>query len=639
MPRTVLIAGAQTPLVVSLAARYLTDTGESVVVAALQGAGPGAPSYRARILDEVAQATTEAAAAPRAARLRLMTLPGGWTSPGWRDDGQQPHVDTVWCVAAGYAGVDPGLCLRMDTAAARSLLAAARALRARQFCYVGPGRLDAPDVAAVASTMGAAYLSLEREIAAHCQAAGLGHLIITASPVLGPAVGPGELVTGLPHLLDSVGWLKDYVTARDQDYFAVHPVRVAVAPGGFLDVVTAADAAGSLLRLARSGESPGRRLELPADTVGTAVALAAVAAAHGIRLIATDDGASLNPVDRLLADRLGGLTALLTVPGPASGNGDSALLALSDAARMAVARGRAVAHKARAAQAADDEATWSAGPVPFDSGPPDAATLVVVNALGQGVGYWRPLLAMLARRHRVILFQPGGDDHDGRPATGADHEAAIAQMLANRQVRRCHMLGWCTGAKTVLRYHLGHPDQVQSLVLLSPAFKSPARPEELDTEYERQLQSMARLLADRPSLAPRMLRLFSGMFDEDLGSPHADGADGPAIVLARADPRLETERRRPFATAPALMSYARQLLDFWADDVLADARRVRVPVTLVTAEHDEVVSGAGILAAVPCFPAATHEVITGATHYCMHDRPEAVAAIAEGMIAAASERA
>src|SRR5271165_6321316 len=167
MPRAVLIAGAQSPLVVSLAARYLADTGESVVVAALPGAGPGTPSYRARILDEVAQATTEAAAAPRAARLRLMTLPGGWTGPGWPDDGQQPPVDTVWCVAAGYAGVDPGLCLRVDTAAARSLLAAARVLRARQFCYVGPGRLDAPDRAAVPRTMGAAYLSLEREIAAH----------------------------------------------------------------------------------------------------------------------------------------------------------------------------------------------------------------------------------------------------------------------------------------------------------------------------------------------------------------------------------------------------------------------------------------------------------------------------------------
>lgn len=255
---------------------------------------------------------------------------------------------------------------------------------------------------------------------------------------------------------------------------------------------------------------------------------------------------------------------------------------------------------------------------------PFALPLVVVNALGQGPGFWDRLVDRLAPRPVLVQTMSGYGSDAG--VTGLDDHVAELAEIVNVNRTPLHLLGWCTGAKVVMRHAARAPGGVRSVTLLSPSLRHPGRAPELDTDYERELDALCRMVVARPATADRVRRLLTRVaFDR--------GGAEPLTASA-----LDEERKRPFATAESVTVYARQLIEFWSQDPAEDARRVSAPVLVISGADDAVVSGGAQRPVLDLVTGVEHHEISGGGHYLMHDQAALVAELLEGFLRRSESR-
>lgn len=360
-----------------------------------------------------------------------------------------------------------------------------------------------------------------------------------------------------------------------------------------------------------------------------------VAEAWDIPLVAAADEHTFNAVDRHLRDWLNAHGVRWPQP-PLSYDRDSPehTKAVAEATALQAFRAERVqrrrAAKARAALLPDLFEYRVAGPVRYaaiGSGEP----LVCLNAIGHDVAAWLPLLEILSRRRRVLIWEV-------RPITLAEQCKDIDAILEHEGADRCHLIGWCTGAKLAARYARTRRGAIESMVFLGGSFKHPNRPRELDTAYERNLEAMLQAIVRQPSLAEKLRLVFE---KTAFAAPDLDLLDGDALALRALTglpAGLEVEARRPFADADTLSVYARQHVEFWSHDETATANEVDLPILGIAGEHDSIVSSAGFRAALDQFPNARYEEIAATTHYCFYERPHMVAATIEAWIDCAKVR-
>ncbi|HEX8110184.1 MAG TPA: alpha/beta hydrolase, partial [Kofleriaceae bacterium] len=258
--------------------------------------------------------------------------------------------------------------------------------------------------------------------------------------------------------------------------------------------------------------------------------------------------------------------------------------------------------------------------------------VVILNAFGQTVAPWLPLIERLSRHRRVLLWEPREAGAGGTPVTFVEHCEDLAAILAQERARPCHLVGWCTGAKLAARYCRMDPGAVASQVMLGGSFKHAGRAPELDTPYERNLEAVLQAVAHEPALAERLRRVLVRTADGEVDLDRLDGHALAHHAVTRVPDGLKQEIRQPFRDAASLRVYARQHLDFWSFDETASAPHTPVPTLGVTGQHDQIVSPAGFRAAVERFPVSRFHAVAATTHHCFHERPDAVAELIESWI-------
>ncbi|MEO3783705.1 alpha/beta hydrolase [Actinocorallia sp. B10E7] len=493
---------------------------------------------------------------------------GARVLPEWPEEGAPDGPDEVWFVPLGPQVTDPGRVLREDREHMELLLERCAGHGSR-FVYVAPD----PGGDGVRET--------EARLRERLTRAGVDLTVLRAGPVLS-CDGPPA---GLALLDDAVRWICSYVRERAEDHLKTWPLRVLGSPDAVYEVAWADETARRLVS-AQQGDGTARVLPLP-------TVLSLLGKALDCRIVLTRDPADLTAIDRLLASRLG---ASLPTAGPS-----------------------------RPSAPADEERLYRHFRSPRAARPPaesvaDGTPVVIVNALGQGPGYWSRLRSLLGRRRRTVLFSPRG-------AGLEEHLAELEDFLDAEGIGAAHLVGWCTGAKTVLAHRARRPGSVRSITLLNPAFRHPGRPAELDSPYEQRLDSVADLLARDPRRAGRVLRILAGgLFEERTEDDEHRAAER---VLATPHPGLEPERRLPFADEDALLLYAAQLKEFWTHDALGPSGGTEAPMLVIAGTLDEIVTLGGIREAAGSLPGARLVELESATHYAMFERAEEVAALIE----------
>lgn len=241
-----------------------------------------------------------------------------------------------------------------------------------------------------------------------------------------------------------------------------------------------------------------------------------------------------------------------------------------------------------------------------DTGP----TVVIVNAIGMGLEYWARLIDRLAADHRIVIWKL-------RTAATLDEQVAdIAAIVDEVAQGPVHLAGWCSGPKLCLRYAAAHPQRVASLVFLAGTYGDPGT----ETGYQKKLGKVFELL-DR---SPAMAATVRGMLTDS-----ASLAQEPE-VLARADPSLQPALIAPYLSDESTLAYAKQIRDFWSCPLDAG---VDSPTLVVGAELDRIASPRLGQEVAQALPRGRFVEMPAATHYCMYDRPDEVAALIRDFLA------
>ena len=143
-------------------------------------------------------------------------------------------------------------------------------------------------------------------------------------------------------------------------------------------------------------------------------------------------------------------------------------------------------------------------------------------------------------RYRWIVWPPRGVATGPFPFGLMDQVADVERILQVEGIQRCHLLAWCTGPKVAIEFYLRHPESVLRMVFLNATFKCTGSPKELDTEYERDLESLCFGLKEQPAMADAIRAgIVSSLSDNELdGVSELDQQRLAAGALALMHPHL-----------------------------------------------------------------------------------------------------
>ncbi|SDD61587.1 alpha/beta fold hydrolase [Actinokineospora iranica] len=642
MTRTVLITGSAVLTGAHLAARRLSASADYVVFAPWGADQPSGADLVAAVR-RVLRSTVSGAA--DVGRMRCLSYGEGLARAlpeGWR-------IEEVWCLT-GTPWVGGEQVAAADLVGTRRLLEELGPLGVRELNQVGSVYAAGLDAGHVAETPWAAddglgdevsaqYTAMEREVVSACAAAGVAHRTFRTGLVVGESLGlAGVPREGAAPLFGTLHDLVREVRERLPEYFGHQPLRWHARAGGSLGLIEVGEAAEALLCLGYSEQAGGVHHVVAPSNLTVEKLIDQIGEAYDIPIAAVADRDELTAVDRLFAARLGAFTGFLSARttfdhadrcGPESQVNPDLLRLLRRGQDLAA---RAAARRVAETRMGVRRRTIDAhgAPLTYEVAGSDGPVLVILNALGQGTGFWYRLVDRLADRYRVILWEPRGTDSPVSVLL-PDQVNDLVEVLRHERADTCDLLGWCTGPKVAVEFARRRPSAVRSMVLLNGSFRAGGRVGDPDTPYERNLEALCRMVGGQPHLAKSMLRMF-GLQEEFDPADEADPHRLAERVLSLANRTLAEDLRRPFRSPATLVNYARQLLDFWAHDSLAEAGSVTTPMLFVGAEFDTVASPERFRQSAAAFPNARHVQIDGATHYVMHDRPDLVAALVDGFL-------
>ena len=428
-------------------------------------------------------------------------------------------------------------------------------------------------------------------------------------------------------LLQALDQTLEEVRARAPEYFEQHALRTSL-PRGFCRI-----------------RARPEITQPDGDTLGELIG-----DAYGVELLFGADPSSLSAVDRLFESRIGAAKQSLLAAaaadeadeaGPAAEVLDAASPAEIAACLSAWSRYHAASRHAERARLAgfpqagtrrslsrDDGLQYH---VFGDTGP----TVIIVNAIGMGLRYWARLIDRLAHDHRVVIWELRTTTGNGRVATLDDQAGDIAAIVEEVAAGPVHLVGWCSGPKLCLRYAAAHPDRVAAMVFLAGTYGDPSS----ETSYQKRLGKVFELLERSPGMATTVRGMLTDSASVAAGLSEQAGGDfaQEPEVLARADPGLQSSLIAPYRSDESTLAYARQIRDFWSCSLDADARAAASPTLVVAAELDRVASPKLGLEVAKALPKARFVEMPGATHYCMYDRPDEVAAMIRNFFAAVED--
>ncbi|PTU65981.1 3-oxoadipate enol-lactonase [Chromobacterium sp. Panama] len=214
-------------------------------------------------------------------------------------------------------------------------------------------------------------------------------------------------------------------------------------------------------------------------------------------------------------------------------------------------------------------------------GPAGAPALLLSNSLGTSLEMWRPQLAALSRRYRVLRYDArghGGSGVGAVPPRLADLAGDALSLLDALDIERAHFCGISMGGLTGLWLGAHAPERLQCLVVSNSAAKIGAS----EAWRQRAAQVRGGGLAELAASAHQ--RWFSADF------------------CARAPDIVEQARAWLAATAPD--GYAGCCEALADADLRADLPRIAAPTLLIAGLLDPVTTAAEAEAMAAAMPNA-----------------------------------
>lgn len=444
--------------------------------------------------------------------------------------------------------------------------------------------------------------------------------------------------------------LKNTVQLRMPEYFTHHSLKLACDDVS-VNLVCVDQVVEAMARIAACGiESANRIYQLVnPDPPLTTTYMRALSDIFGIVVERAGDTAALNPVDSLMNNQTGIYSAYLRkdkvflddntmhfsgLP-PAHFHIDEAIVRrltqgiydhFNEDQRTQRNRLRSTTQVLARRMAGRD----GMEALPYYAGGADAGpTLVILNAYGQSLAFWDRLVGELITDYRVLIWQMRGT---ASQKGGMDQAYPIAEHVRDMEaifdaehIAQAHLLGWCTGPKLALEFYAAQAQRVASMIFLTGCFIHDPVRKPLYTEYENYMNSLCRMVDQRPQIAAQLTEILSSvLLGKRKPDPHkaVDSSHHEPLVegvLALIGEDIKPLVLEPFLTQQSIVSYARQLLAFWDHDVGPILGSVRMPTLFIGGEVDNIASAQMARAVAQRVPRAIYAQVQGGTHYMHFD--------------------
>ncbi|MFI5706420.1 alpha/beta fold hydrolase [Kribbella sp. NPDC051620] len=206
-----------------------------------------------------------------------------------------------------------------------------------------------------------------------------------------------------------------------------------------------------------------------------------------------------------------------------------------------------------------------------------ALTLVLLHGLGSDSNDWSWVVPELAARYRVVALDLPGHGHStaGRSHTLADAASAVLALAEHLGCDRFVPVGHSLGGAVAARLAVQHPDRVQAVVEVDPAYALPAvvvgawNAER--TQSQRKSAKLPDALLTAPTMSPSLrIRLANCVdaMDPSVFWDYYDGlASGPEEMFV-SSPEAEAYLRR--RTCPVLAIHSLRGRAQWETALFTD---------------------------------------------------------------------
>lgn len=249
--------------------------------------------------------------------------------------------------------------------------------------------------------------------------------------------------------------------------------------------------------------------------------------------------------------------------------------------------------------------------------PRGAETLILLHGNSANVWWWEPLVALMPPRfHIVAIDQRGhGDSEWVRPPaySPAGYADDLARFIAERGLKRPVVIGHSMGGVSVLAFLERHPEHARAAIAIDVAVTSSRGRD----RFLRRLRALPTVAYADLATAKARFRLMP-----------SEGAIAPEILNRVAEQSLgRTDDGR------YTLKFDRE--SFFGSDgieVLNAIRSARVPLLLIRGGLSKIMTAEGARHALESNPQARLEVIPGAHHHLLLERPDALAEIIQRFV-------
>jgi len=493
-----------------------------------------------------------------------------------------------------------------------------------------------------------AVQALYQDVAQRCKAQNITYRTFSTALVLGHEHSALKQRSVLSRFLLGLHSLKAEIEERSPQYFDYQALRFVTQANASVNLMPAGTAAELLLKISRAEGTANSHFRIASPQKTSLAALfECISIAYGISLLPVGDAKALNAIDQVFQERLSSSGDILKQGASEAAESEAYRIAGISPESASFEEGacitlleslrkdedKALASRRRRAQELPGKlerktVNRNGSELTYYVAGTTGVPIVVLNALGQGLEYWYRLLDNLMEDHRVIIWEPRGIVAPPPPFELLQQIDDLDAVLQHENLQACHLVGWCTGGKVAVEFHLRRPSVVRSMVFLNNTLKCDGGPEELDSPYERNMETLCRMLVRKPAMATSVMNTLNSRDEEDETEMLENGGEQLSVnVLSLMNADLKPYVLAPFRTQETTVNYAHQLVEFWKHDVRPQLSQVTMPVLLMSAEYDQVATPAASFEAAALFPDARHVHVKGATHYCLYDRPEFVADI------------
>lgn len=248
----------------------------------------------------------------------------------------------------------------------------------------------------------------------------------------------------------------------------------------------------------------------------------------------------------------------------------------------------------------------------YVSGQADAPWVTFIPGIGNDATFWQAQADLLARRFRVLSFDPWGHGQSPQPPENcsfSDVLGGVIQLWESHGIERSNLVGLGFGGSVSLALALEVPERVERVV----AFCCRPRQPDDRRDFWRARQEIARNQG------------IDGLADTTV-----DRWLSPEFRARRPDVDANLRAMMKRTTVEGYCAYVGAFIEMDFTARLAD---LKVPTMLVAAEHDH---GGGPVEDMRVMagqiPNAVFEVLAGSGHICNHEVPVQTNAVLQGFL-------